>query len=63
MDEVRCRGAGQCVPIAPEVFDQREAGGVRSAGGRRDRDPARPRTGPAMTAGGGRPGTAPDGNR
>ncbi|WP_345681401.1 hypothetical protein [Streptosporangium roseum] len=51
------------MPIAPEVFDQREAGGVRSAGGRRDRDPARPRTGPAMTAGGGRPGTAPDGNR
>jgi ferredoxin len=28
VDEDRCCGAGQCVLIAPEVFDQREDDGV-----------------------------------
>ncbi|GAA3135079.1 ferredoxin [Planomonospora alba] len=28
VDEARCCGAGQCVLIAPEVFDQREEDGV-----------------------------------
>jgi ferredoxin len=28
VDEDRCCGAGQCVMIAPEVFDQREEDGV-----------------------------------
>jgi ferredoxin len=28
VDEARCCAAGQCVLIAPEVFDQREEDGV-----------------------------------
>lgn len=28
VDEAKCCGAGQCVLIAPEVFDQREEDGV-----------------------------------
>ncbi len=28
VDEARCCGAGQCVLIAPEVFDQRDEDGV-----------------------------------
>ncbi|GAA2635398.1 ferredoxin [Streptomyces axinellae] len=28
VDEERCCGAGQCVLIAPEVFDQREEDGI-----------------------------------
>jgi ferredoxin len=28
VDEERCCGAGQCVMIAPEVFDQRDEDGV-----------------------------------
>ncbi|MEN3540043.1 ferredoxin [Microbispora sp. ZYX-F-249] len=28
VDEVKCCGAGQCVLIAPEVFDQRDEDGV-----------------------------------
>lgn len=28
VDEAKCCGAGQCVLIAPEVFDQREDDGV-----------------------------------
>ncbi|MEU7984915.1 ferredoxin [Streptosporangium canum] len=28
VDEDKCCGAGQCVLIAPEVFDQREEDGV-----------------------------------
>ncbi|CAL9346583.1 Ferredoxin-2 [Streptomyces sp. enrichment culture] len=28
VDETRCCGAGQCVLIAPEVFDQREEDGI-----------------------------------
>ncbi|GAB2926693.1 hypothetical protein GCM10027075_28680 [Streptomyces heilongjiangensis] len=28
VDEARCCGAGQCVLLAPEVFDQRDADGV-----------------------------------
>ncbi|WP_067175314.1 ferredoxin [Microtetraspora niveoalba] len=28
VDETRCCGAGQCVLLAPEVFDQREDDGV-----------------------------------
>jgi ferredoxin len=28
VDEDRCCGAGQCVLIAPEVFDQREDDGI-----------------------------------
>ncbi|WP_326822639.1 ferredoxin [Streptosporangium sp. NBC_01756] len=28
VDEVKCCGAGQCVLIAPEVFDQREDDGI-----------------------------------
>ncbi|WP_017571387.1 ferredoxin [Nocardiopsis halotolerans] len=28
VDEDRCCGAGQCVLLAPEVFDQREDDGV-----------------------------------
>lgn len=28
VDEVRCCGAGQCVLIAPDVFDQRDEDGI-----------------------------------
>ncbi|WP_019549371.1 ferredoxin [Streptomyces sulphureus] len=28
VDEEKCCGAGQCVLIAPEVFDQREEDGI-----------------------------------
>lgn len=28
VDEDRCCGAGQCVLLAPEVFDQREEDGI-----------------------------------
>ncbi|BCK67384.1 ferredoxin [Streptomyces libani subsp. rufus] len=28
VDEVKCCGAGQCVLLAPEVFDQREEDGI-----------------------------------
>ncbi|WP_248960843.1 ferredoxin [Sphaerisporangium perillae] len=28
VDEAKCCGAGQCVLIAPEVFDQREDDGI-----------------------------------
>ncbi|MER6424726.1 ferredoxin [Streptomyces sp. NPDC001137] len=28
IDEVKCCGAGQCVLIAPEVFDQRDEDGI-----------------------------------
>jgi ferredoxin len=28
VDEVKCCGAGQCVMIAPEVFDQRDEDGI-----------------------------------
>ncbi|MEU7990918.1 ferredoxin [Streptosporangium canum] len=28
VDEDKCCGAGQCVLIAPEVFDQREGDGI-----------------------------------
>jgi ferredoxin len=28
VDEVKCCGAGQCVMVAPEVFDQRDEDGV-----------------------------------
>lgn len=28
VDETKCCGAGQCVMLAPEVFDQREDDGV-----------------------------------
>ncbi|MFE7438976.1 ferredoxin [Streptomyces chartreusis] len=28
VDQVKCTGAGQCVLIAPEVFDQREEDGI-----------------------------------
>jgi ferredoxin len=28
VDEVKCCGAGQCVMIAPEVFDQRDDDGI-----------------------------------
>ncbi|WP_030913126.1 ferredoxin [Streptosporangium amethystogenes] len=28
VDEVKCCGAGQCVLIAPEVFDQRDDDGI-----------------------------------
>ncbi|ACZ88094.1 ferredoxin [Streptosporangium roseum] len=28
VDEARCCGAGQCVLIVPEVFDQREDDGI-----------------------------------
>jgi ferredoxin len=28
IDEARCCGAGQCVLIAPEVFDQRDDDGI-----------------------------------
>ncbi|MGV9778410.1 ferredoxin [Streptosporangium sp. NPDC003464] len=28
VDEAKCCGAGQCVLIAPEVFDQREEDGI-----------------------------------
>ncbi|MFF7334794.1 ferredoxin [Streptomyces sp. NPDC090306] len=28
VDEVRCCGSGQCVLIAPEVFDQRDEDGI-----------------------------------
>ncbi|WP_069815484.1 ferredoxin [Streptomyces sp. TP-A0874] len=28
VDEEKCCGAGQCVMIAPEVFDQREEDGI-----------------------------------
>lgn len=28
VDEARCCGAGQCVLIAPEVFDQRDDDGI-----------------------------------
>ncbi|MET9343019.1 MULTISPECIES: ferredoxin [Nonomuraea] len=28
VDEAKCCGAGQCVLIAPEVFDQRDEDGV-----------------------------------
>ncbi|QFR02791.1 ferredoxin [Streptomyces phaeolivaceus] len=28
IDETKCRGAGQCVLIAPEVFDQRDEDGI-----------------------------------
>ena len=28
VDEDRCCGAGQCVMIAPEVFDQRDEDGI-----------------------------------
>ncbi|MEU7834671.1 ferredoxin [Nonomuraea sp. NPDC049129] len=28
VDEVKCCGAGQCVLIAPEVFDQRDEDGI-----------------------------------
>ncbi|MEV0590643.1 ferredoxin [Nonomuraea cavernae] len=28
VDEARCCGAGQCVLLAPEVFDQREDDGI-----------------------------------
>ncbi|RVX42475.1 ferredoxin [Nonomuraea polychroma] len=28
VDEVKCCGAGQCVLLAPEVFDQREDDGI-----------------------------------
>ncbi|NEW70776.1 hypothetical protein G4H13_10220 [Streptomyces rapamycinicus] len=34
VDEAKCCGAGQCVLVAPEVFDQRDvdpAGGVAEA--------------------------------
>ncbi|MEV7683047.1 ferredoxin [Streptomyces sp. NPDC088341] len=27
-DEDKRRGAGQCVPLAPDVFDQREGDGI-----------------------------------
>ncbi|GAA0915578.1 hypothetical protein GCM10009574_018210 [Streptomyces asiaticus] len=30
VDEEKCCGAGQCVLIAPEVFDQREEDGASS---------------------------------
>lgn len=28
VDEVKCCGAGQCVLLAPEVFDQRDEDGI-----------------------------------
>ena len=28
VDEVKCCGAGQCVLLAPEVFDQRDDDGI-----------------------------------
>ena len=28
VDETRCCGAGQCVLLAPEVFDQRDEDGI-----------------------------------
>ncbi|NLU82166.1 ferredoxin [Rhodococcus sp. HNM0569] len=28
VDQVKCCGAGQCVMIAPEVFDQRDEDGI-----------------------------------
>ncbi|MCL6734622.1 ferredoxin [Streptomyces neyagawaensis] len=28
IDETRCCGAGQCVLLAPEVFDQRDEDGI-----------------------------------
>jgi ferredoxin len=28
VDEVKCCGSGQCVLLAPEVFDQREDDGI-----------------------------------
>jgi ferredoxin len=28
VDDVKCCGAGQCVLLAPEVFDQREEDGI-----------------------------------
>ena len=28
VDEDRCCGAGSCVPVAPDVFDQRDEDGV-----------------------------------
>ncbi|KOG34188.1 ferredoxin [Streptomyces resistomycificus] len=28
VDEVKCCGAGQCVMVAPDVFDQRDEDGV-----------------------------------
>ncbi|MGW0708073.1 ferredoxin [Streptomyces sp. NPDC002643] len=28
VDEAKCCGAGQCVLLAPEVFDQREEDGI-----------------------------------
>jgi ferredoxin len=28
VDEARCVGAGQCVWVAPQVFDQRESDGI-----------------------------------
>ncbi|MBB4685853.1 ferredoxin [Amycolatopsis jiangsuensis] len=28
VDQARCVGAGQCVLVAPEVFDQREEDGI-----------------------------------
>ncbi|MBF8184835.1 ferredoxin [Nonomuraea sp. K274] len=28
VDDVKCCGAGQCVLIAPEVFDQRDEDGI-----------------------------------
>ncbi|MEU6719109.1 ferredoxin [Nonomuraea sp. NPDC046802] len=28
VDQVKCVGAGQCVLVAPEVFDQREEDGL-----------------------------------
>jgi len=31
VDEAKCRGAGQCVLVAPEMFDQREDDGVAEA--------------------------------
>lgn len=28
VDEIRCIGAGQCVMVAPELFDQRDEDGI-----------------------------------
>ena len=28
IDQVKCVGAGQCVPASPQVFDQREEDGI-----------------------------------
>lgn len=28
VDQVKCTGAGQCVLVSPEVFDQREDDGI-----------------------------------